>query len=116
MVDYVTVAADDGNLHAGYGQHFTRMRDHVLVFSRGQHLLVSGVDFLRRATRLGVDVGSVIDEGAYRDLVNQLGHAAAMVIVIMRQQDVVDLVDARTPGCRENPVRIPALVVWPACV
>ncbi len=32
MVDHVAVAADDRNLHAGYGQHIARMRDHVFDF------------------------------------------------------------------------------------
>ena len=58
----------------------------------------------------------MIDEGAYRDLGDQLGDAAAMVIVIVGQQHVVDLADARALGCSKNPVGIAAIVVRPSCV
>jgi hypothetical protein len=116
MVDHVSVAADDGNFHPGYGQNIPGVRDYVLVFSRGQHLLVRSVNFLCGAPGLGIDVGSVIDEGPYRDLVDQLGDAASMVIVIVGQQDVVDFADARALGSSKNPVGVAAIVVRPTRV
>src|ERR1700691_2677802 len=116
MVNHVAIAADDGNLHPRYGQHITGMRDDVLVLSRSQHLLVGSVDLLRRPSGLGVDVGSVIDEGSYRDLVDQLGNASTMVIVIVGQQHVVNLAYAGALGCGKNPVGVAPIVVWPSCV
>ena len=70
MVDHVAIAADDRNLHAGNRQNIAGMGNHVFVLSRGQHLLVGRVDFFRGSTGLGVNVGSVVNEGSYGDLVH----------------------------------------------
>ncbi len=116
MIDHVAVAADHGDLHTGDGQHLTRVGDHVLVLSRGQNLLVSSIDPQRFVPGLGIDVGSVIDEGSYGDFVDQLGDATGVVIVIVGQQHVVDLADTGALGCSKNPVRITTIVVGPPCV
>ena len=58
----------------------------------------------------------MIDEGSYRNPVDQLGHTARMVVVIVGQQHVVDLAYARTLGCGKNPVRVAAIVARPSCV
>src|ERR1700733_165857 len=58
----------------------------------------------------------MIDEGPHRNLRDKLRHAAGMIHVIMREQNIVDAADPCRLGCGGNAVRIARLMSRPSCI
>jgi hypothetical protein len=58
----------------------------------------------------------MVDERAHLNPVDQLRHAAHMVAVIVGDQDVVDLLEARLMSRGQDPVGVAAFISGPAGV
>src|SRR5579862_42829 len=61
-----------------------------------------------------LQIGPVIDEGSDLDTSDQLRNATNVVAMIVRDQDIVDLLDAGVVGGRHNAIRIAAFIIRPA--
>src|SRR5882757_4025193 len=114
MIDDVAVAADDGNFHAGYRNHITRLGNDVLMFSGRQDLLIGIPHFKCRSAGFGIDVYPMVDESSDRDAIDQLGYSARMIVVIVSEQHVIDLLDAREFRSSQYSICIATSIVRPA--
>src|ERR1700710_2667886 len=95
MINDVAVAADYRHFDTTPHRNIiTGVADKMLVLSCVQNLLIC-VCNIDSSPWLQLDVGSMINEGAHRHALHQLRNATRMVVVIVSQNDVVDLADAR---------------------
>ena len=104
--DGVHVAADDAHVEALERQPIAGLR-HDMPPARA-HRLVGLED--RCGAVVARHDGVVIDEGANRQELGQLGHTAGVIAVEVREQQIVDLRDAGRLGRRGDAPRIAAAV------
>ena len=58
-------------------------------------------------------IGSVIEECANLDSVDQRGNSADVIAVIVGDQDIIELLAGRLDGCGDDAVGIATFVAWP---
>ena len=70
-----------------------------------------------RARHLRIlQIGPVINEGSDLDAIHQLRNSAYVVAMIVRDEHVVDLLEAGLVSGGENAIGVPTFVAWPARV
>ncbi len=114
VIDHITVAADYGDLHAAYRKDIARFRRDALVLPGCQHLLIRIPNLHGGAAGFRVDVFAMIKKRPHRNSLHKLRNPSRMIVVIVGQQHIVNPVDTREFGGRDDSVGIAALIIWPA--
>jgi hypothetical protein len=84
----------------------------VLVFSGGQDFLIAVVG-VGSGFVSGLAEGTVIDEGADGDAVDELRDAAGVVDVVVGEEDVIDVIDAGAFGGGDDAIGVAAFIAGP---
>jgi hypothetical protein len=61
-------------------------------------------------------IWAVIDECADGNTSDQLRNSAHMILVVMREQHIVDLRKSGLPGSRDDAVCVASIIVLPTCI
>src|SRR5215469_3934045 len=88
---------------------------HPLDLLRSDRLLI-GIVVVLNISLVQLTIRSVVDYSAHWNLLQQLRKPSYMIVVIVRNQHVVDLPQPCFLHCRSNTIRIAILVARPSCV
>src|SRR6185437_11042507 len=102
-------------MDARHRQHISGLWSNVAVLPGRQHLLI-GFPAAFSGGIGSLSIWAVIDEGPDGDTRYELRHSAYVVIVIMREQHVIDPADPRLVGGGYDTVRVAAIVVRPSSI
>ena len=112
MVDQIAVRGHNYSIHALDRQSLARCRGHA--FGSADRGLIFAVQMIARIAVLAI--WSVVNERLDRNLLHQLRHASDVVCVVMRDQNVINLLDLGQFRCRGDAISVSVCVVAPTRV